>query len=201
MTNRLMLRLILAIAAPIATAIVSLPPTSVASKPLQLAMHDMMEMPMQAPGTQQGSMGGMRGGGHGGMSGPMQQQGPAGHAPPWQGMQPGMSMGAGQVDMTERLEGRIAFLRAELHITDAQAVAWNSFADALRSARKHLIEARHALMQTTPSARLEQYERHLKERLQALSGARTAFEHLYALLDAAQKRTADELVIPYVATF
>src|SRR5690349_5937854 len=35
--------------------------------------------------------------------------------------------------MTERVEGRIAFLRAELKITDAQTSAWNSFADSLRA--------------------------------------------------------------------
>jgi hypothetical protein len=44
-------------------------------------------------------------------------------------MSPGM-MGMG---MIERVEGRIAFLRAELKITDAQTNAWNAFADALRA--------------------------------------------------------------------
>lgn len=111
-------------------------------------------------------------------------------------------MGPSQVDLTDRIEGRIAFLRAELHITDAQVAVWNSFADALRSARQHLLEARYApLVETMPSARLEQYERHLAERLQALRGARIAFQNLYETLDEVQRRTAEELVIPYFTTF
>lgn len=162
-----------------------------------------------APGMHQGQVGPMEG--HGGMS--MQQSPMSGgmsasdeHARMMEmmrqrGMQPGMSMGPARVDLTDRIEGRIAFLHAELYITDAQMPAWNKFADALRSARKHLLEARQTLTQTTPSARLEQYQRHLSERLQAVTDARAAFDQLYAALDQSQKRTAEELVIPYIATF
>ena len=39
----------------------------------------------------------------------------------------------GGLDLTERVEGRIAFLKAELAITDKQAATWNAFADALRA--------------------------------------------------------------------
>jgi uncharacterized protein YhaN len=116
-------------------------------------------------------------------------------------MPPGMSVGPGRVDLTDRIEGRVAFLRAELSITDAQTVTWNTFADSLRSARKHLVEARQALTQTTPSARLEQHERHLTERLQALKETRTAYQNLLAVLDDNQKRTAEELIVPFIATF
>ena len=39
--------------------------------------------------------------------------------------------------MIDRIEGRIAFLRAELKIAEAQSQAWTAFADALRAnARK-----------------------------------------------------------------
>jgi hypothetical protein len=44
------------------------------------------------------------------------------------------------------IEGRIAFLRAELKITDAQMSAWNTFADALRANAKKLGEVRAAMM-------------------------------------------------------
>ena len=184
-------------AALIAAVVFSAPPAHAAPNAVQLAMHDMMPMQPQTPGMQQGPMSGMQGGGHD----RMQQPGMAPGMGMGSGMAPGMGMGSGVVDLTDRLEGRLAFLRTELHITDAQTSAWNGFADALRAGRKHLIEARHALMQTTPSARLEQYERHLTERLQALTGARVAFQNLYGLLDESQKRTAEELVIPYIATF
>ena len=116
---------------------------------------------------------------------------------------PGMAMGPAMVDMTERLEGRLAFLRAELRITDAQAPAWSAFADALRTSRKHLLEARQQMGQAYSSApdRLERYEQHLSARLEALKSARTAFAKLHGSLDETQKRTADELVAPFIATF
>jgi len=116
---------------------------------------------------------------------------------------PGMAMGPAMVDMTERLEGRLAFLRAELRITDAQAPAWTAFADALRTSRKHLLEARQQLSQAYSSStdRLEKYEQHLSARLEALKSARTSFAKLHGSLDEAQKRTADELVAPFIATF
>jgi hypothetical protein len=119
------------------------------------------------------------------------------------GGMPGMAMGPGMVDMTDRFEGRLAFLRAELHITDAQSSAWNTFAEGLRSGRNHLLEARRQLNQPYASSvdRLAQYERHLTERLQALKSARTSFAQLYGALDDMQKRAADELIAPLIATF
>lgn len=116
---------------------------------------------------------------------------------------PGMARGPAMVDMTERLDGRLAFLRAELKITDAQAPAWNAFADALQTTRKHLLEARQQLnqMYSTSTDHLEKYEQHLAARLEALKLARSAFARLHASLDDIQKRTADELVAHFIATF
>lgn len=116
---------------------------------------------------------------------------------------PGMTSGWGTVDFTDRIEGRIAFMRAELRITDAQAPTWNGFADAVRSSRQHLLEARQLLSQpyTSSAERLDRYERHLTQRLEALKSARAAYSKLYAMLDDGQKRTADELIVPFVATF
>lgn len=119
------------------------------------------------------------------------------------GGMPGMARGPGMVDMTERFDGRLAFLRTELRITDAQATTWDAFADALRTSRKHLLEARQQLSQAYSSStdRLEKYEQHLSARLEALKSARTAFAKLHGSLDETQKRTADELVAPFIATF
>ena len=116
---------------------------------------------------------------------------------------PGMATGPAMVDLTDRLDGRLAFIRAELHITEAQDSAWKSFAEGLRSGRDHLLEARHQLQQPYASSvdRLARYERHLTERLEALRSARTSFTQLYAALNDAQKRTADELIAPLIATF
>jgi len=120
-------------------------------------------------------------------------------------MSPASGAGAsGPADVTERLEGRIAFLKAELQITDKQAPDWNQLADALRSSRQHLLEARKLLVmddKVTGSERLEHYERHLSERLEAIKSARAAFGRLYASLNDGQKQTADAILLPLIATF
>ena len=123
------------------------------------------------------------------------QSGPAG--------MPGMAAGSSRVDLTNRIEGRIAFLKAELQVSDAQTPAWNKFADALRSSRSHLLQARTLLKSAEGAGanRLEQYEAHLGERLEALRSARIAFTQLYSTLNDAQKRTADELVVPFIEAF
>jgi len=133
----------------------------------------------------------------GGMGGSMGQDkaGPAG--------MPGMAAGSPRVDLTNRIEGRIAFLKAELQVTDAQVSAWNKFADALRSCRAHLLQARTLLTAADGGGanRLEQYERHLGERLEALRSARMAFTQLYSTLNEGQKQTADELIVPFIEAF
>ena len=111
---------------------------------------------------------------------------------------------SGPADVTERLEGRIAFLKAELQITDKQMADWNVLADALRSSRQHLLEARKLLVMDDKAAgpeRLDRYEHHLGERLEAIKSARSAFNRLYGSLSEGQKRTADAILLPLIATF
>lgn len=150
---------------------------------------------------------------------------PAAGAPPAAGMAgPGgtmpmppamMSMMSTMMDMAKmqppaaplgRVEGRIAFIRAELGVTDAQAPAFDQFAQALRTARGHLTEAGQALSasqngQSGSPSRLEAYEHHLSMRLDSLRGVRESYQRLYATLSPAQKQTADELVTPLLASF
>lgn len=111
----------------------------------------------------------------------------------------GTGAGKGPTNVTELVEERIAFLKAELQITDKQMAEWNALAEALRSGRQHLAEARKlaVLDDKTPSAeRLEHYERHLKERFEAVKSARGGFTRLYPTLDNAQKQTADVILLP-----
>ncbi|MBR0959754.1 Spy/CpxP family protein refolding chaperone [Bradyrhizobium japonicum] len=111
---------------------------------------------------------------------------------------------SGPSDVTERLEGRIAFLKAELQISDKQSAEWNGVADALRSSRQHLLEARKMLVMDDrlgSADRLEHYERHLSERLEAIKSARLAFTRLYASLNESQKQTADTILLPLIASF
>lgn len=111
---------------------------------------------------------------------------------------------SGPADVTERLEGRIAFLRAELQITDNQMADWNALADALRSSRQHLLDARKLLVMDDKAAgpeRLDRYEHHLGERLEAIKSARSAFNRLYGSLSEGQKQTANAILLPLIATF
>jgi hypothetical protein len=97
----------------------------------------------------------------------------------------------------EHVEGRIAFLKAELKITDAQAPQWNAFADTLRSnAKAH--QAMHEQMTKggMPSAwpdRLAVQQKVLAARLDAMKALEAAAKPLYAVLTDDQKKVADQL--------
>lgn len=105
-------------------------------------------------------------------------------------------------ELLDRFNGRMAFLKAELGIMPAQEQAWSRFEQALRSGRQHLLESRQALAnvqgQTDVQARLAAYEHHLAMRLDAERSAREGFNQLYGMLDDAQKRTANELAVPFL---
>ncbi len=114
-------------------------------------------------------------------------------------------MGAGMSGMgtIDHVEGRIAFLRAELGITDAQTNAWNAFADALRANAKQLGQARASMMAgdgraATMADRLAWQERWLAARLEGTRAIKAAFTDLYSALSDDQKKTADELLAPHM---
>jgi hypothetical protein len=114
-------------------------------------------------------------------------------------------MGPGMMDLgiTDHVEGRIAFLRTELKITDVQTNAWNSFADALRTNAQKLAAVRPTMMpapgaQQTFTARLDAQERWLTARLEGLRAIKAAFPSLYGALSDEQKKTATELLGPHL---
>jgi hypothetical protein len=116
-------------------------------------------------------------------------------------------MGMGGMDMsgmgmTERVEGRIAFLRAELQIAGSQSKVWDAFADALRSNAKRLKEANMPVMSdaSTPQvlAQLASEERMLAARLDGVRAMKAAFVPLYDSLSAEQRKAADELLATHM---
>jgi hypothetical protein len=118
-----------------------------------------------------------------------------------------MGSGMAGMAMIDHVEGRIAFLRTELKITDAQAPAWNAFADALRTNAQKLAEVRGSMMPRagsgqqqapTMAERLELQERWLLARLEGTRTIRSAVTNLYAALSDDQKKTADELLAPHM---
>ena len=104
------------------------------------------------------------------------------------------------LEMLDHVEGRIAFLRAELKITDAQTSAWSGFADALRARAKMLGELRSTMMGNTGSEtlldRLTAQEKWLSARLDATRSLRTTLGNLVATFSDEQKTAADELLAP-----
>ena len=114
-----------------------------------------------------------------------------------------MMMGA--MGMIDHVEGRIAFLKTELKITEVQTPAWNAFADTLRANAKKLGEVRSA-MQTREGAarpqavteRLDLEERWLASRLEGTRATKAALGKLYGVLSAEQKQAADELIAPNI---
>jgi hypothetical protein len=108
-------------------------------------------------------------------------------------------MGGGQAMMPfAHIEGRIAFLKAELAITDAQAPQWNAFADALRAGAKSVRESLTGMMQAgKPSNAAERTDATVKmmtARVDSMKAIADAEKGLYAVLTDAQKETADELL-------
>jgi LTXXQ motif family protein len=118
-----------------------------------------------------------------------------------------MGGGMGGMATIDRIEGRLAFLRTELKITDAQASAWNSFADALRANARKLAEVRGSMMakpgdaQTKASTiadRLEQQEQWLLARLDGTRMMKSTFAKLSETLSDDQKKAANDLLAPHM---
>jgi hypothetical protein len=118
-----------------------------------------------------------------------------------------MGPASGGMATIDHVEGRIAFLHAELKITDAQTAAWNAFAEALRANAKRLGEMRTSMMPQAgagqPKAptiieRVELQERWMQARLEGVRSMKTALSQLYGSLSDDQKKSANELLAPHM---
>jgi LTXXQ motif family protein len=98
---------------------------------------------------------------------------------------------------------RVAALKADLKITEAQMPAWNKFADALLAAAKSMEESMEGMhkemMQSGAAASLpEKLEHHAKMaagHLASLQAIKAALDPLYASFSDEQKKLADGLKI------
>jgi hypothetical protein len=103
--------------------------------------------------------------------------------------------------MLDRIEGRLAFIKAELKIDEAQTPAWNALADAVRAAAKHHNERMTALFKgetktDTLPERLDAQERFLSVRLDDIKQIKGALNALYTALSKEQQQEADDIVLP-----
>jgi LTXXQ motif family protein len=137
--------------------------------------HDMKGMDMK----EMGGMGGMEHGG--GMAGMMRH----------------MLCG-----VTEHVEGRLAYLKAELKLTDAQQAAWNTFADAYRATTQKTAKVCAEMDAAGPDhsmhkgvlGHLTMMEHHMSAHLDSVRGLKAAIEPLFAVLTEEQKKTADHVM-------
>ncbi len=137
---------------------------------------------------------GMGHGGMGGMGGMQHDDG---------GM-PSMSHGGGGMmkqmmcGFTEHLDARLAYLRAELNITDQQTAQWNAFADAWRAlalkasakcatADGHQMDGKQGVL-----GQLSMMETHMGDHLEVIRAQKAALEPLFNVLSDDQKKVANE---------
>lgn len=101
-------------------------------------------------------------------------------------------------DMPSFTEGRMAFLEAELAITDAQRQLWNAYADALRSNLQSMHDTRQTMKgrvsDMTPVERLDMHLTAMEARVKALQVIKPPLAALYAALAPDQKKRADEVL-------
>jgi hypothetical protein len=101
--------------------------------------------------------------------------------------------------MAPNIEGRIASLKIELKITDAQAPQWDRFADTLRATAKSMNGMYQQMMQSgvtgTLPARLDRQDAMLSAHLASLRALKEAVEPLYGSFSDEQKKVADSMMI------
>ena len=138
-------------------------------------------------------MGGMDHGamGHGGMS----------MGPDAEGMDHGggVMMGHMMCRIGEHVEGKLAYLKAELKLTDAQTPRWNAFADALRTSGQKVAQYCASMKEQSgkamPSGIIQQLglmEHSMAVHLEAVRTIKAAAEPLFGVLTEEQKKTADQ---------
>jgi hypothetical protein len=101
-------------------------------------------------------------------------------------------------DVPSYSEGRLAFLKTELAITDTQESLWGAYAGALRSNFESMHEMRRTMKtrmsDMTPVQRLDAHLTAMRGRLTALEDVKPPLTALYAALSADQRKKADQLL-------
>jgi LTXXQ motif family protein len=169
----------------LAVALLAAITATVSARAQQNSQPDNGSMMNQQPGS--GSMMG-----HGMMGGGQSMMG--GH---------GM-MGGGSASMcgrmTAHIEGRLAFLKAELNITPEQEALWKDYANAVRDNAKTMSGRCTSLMGDSGASekslpdRLDAQEQFVAARLDALRATNKALKPLFQALSDAQKKLADQLI-------
>lgn len=98
---------------------------------------------------------------------------------------------------SSHIEGELAFLRAELKITDEQEKTWDAFAKAAHDADQSVNETQAPTASGHPPTLLDMMDSRAKTltaRLEAIKKLKGAVEPLYADLSKEQKAAADQMI-------
>lgn len=121
---------------------------------------------------------------------------------PMMGMMDGREMGSGRMrgrsGMGAMAAGRLAYLKSELQISDAQVAVWQGYVDAV-NARVATMQGMHETMVETMQSgnamqRMDVRISGMEAMLGAMKAIKPATETLYAALSAEQKTAADQLI-------
>jgi hypothetical protein len=131
--------------------------------------------------------------GQGMMGQGMMGQGMMGQGMMGQGMMGPMGMMNGPM-----LEGRLAYMKAELAITDAQSAVWNGYVSAVKDRASGMRGMHEGMMQAmqsgTAMARMDAHIKAMEAMTDALKALKPATEALYAVFTPEQKQKADRLL-------
>jgi LTXXQ motif family protein len=170
-----------------------------------MAQQTQQQMPMMGqggmmgPGMSQGMMGPGSCSMMGGMGPTMMGSGMQGMMnPTMMGMMMGGGPMMGMMGAGPMMEGRLAYQKAELDISDAQAAAWDNYVAAFKT-RGAAMQSMHAdMMQIMQSgnaiARLDAHIKAMETMVDSLKALKPATEALYAVLTDDQKAKADQLL-------
>lgn len=113
----------------------------------------------------------------------------------------GGMMGRGMMgwgDLNATVEGRLAYIKTALGITDAEGSAWKAYEDAARANVQSMQTAHEAMWNAmksgSPIERMQAHITMMQTRLDALKALQPATEALYKALTPDQQKKADRLL-------
>jgi hypothetical protein len=113
------------------------------------------------------------------------------------GMKQGMGHGA-MMHSVPMMEGRLAYIKADLAIADAQMAAWDAYANAVRARHAAMEGMRAEMMKAKESGsalqRLDARIKAMESKLDSLKVIKPVTEALFAVLSDEQKKKADQLI-------
>jgi hypothetical protein len=108
-------------------------------------------------------------------------------------------VGYSQDDLQAKVEGRLAYAKTLLGITDSQAAAWKAYEDVSRTNVQSIRAARQAMMTAEQSGsaidRMHAQTAMAQARLDAMKALQPATEALYKALTPDQRERADTVIL------